>query len=86
MPRVVGLLLAALPLLAQDEIAEAAKSPHALAAYVESHPAFDWKSLWKVLGVTDPGPWVALPCREDLPCEREVFTVAAPQQRNRARP
>jgi hypothetical protein len=67
----------------EAEIALAAKSPNALARYVESHRTIDWKALRTALGLTESTNWRA-PCGVDspvvdAPCSAEM-AVSEPDQ------
>src|ERR1035438_10383772 len=66
------------------EIAATAKSPVALARYVESHKTVDWKALRSTLGLKESQYWLA-PCGSNFPaaeapCSAETVTVANPEQ------
>lgn len=65
----------------QTEIVKAAKSPTALARYIEAHKKLDWDALWKAIGgkderVSDP------PCGDaiEIPCSASIVTVLNPDQ------
>jgi hypothetical protein len=68
----------------EAEIALAAKSPIALARYVESHRDIDWKALRNALGLKESEHWLA-PCGSDFPageapCSAETVVVSKPDQ------
>lgn len=65
-----------------DDLQQAAKSPHELAKFFNSHPTFDVTPLWQTLGnapgASAEGPF--LPLCEDSACSAEIVNVAAPPQ------
>lgn len=73
-----------LPLSSAAEIDSAVKSPEALARYVESHGAIDWKTLRRALGLKESEQWLA-PCGSNFPaaeapCSAELSAVLNPDQ------
>src|SRR5580658_6439484 len=64
----------------EAEIALAAKSPMALARYVESRSTVDWKTLRGTLGLKEVQNWLA-PCGNNFgACSAETVTVLNPDQ------
>lgn len=65
---------------AEQRLATAAKSPDTLADFLKSGADFEWRAMWEVLGVRDPGLRLA-PCPPDWkPCPVEVVQAGSPNQ------
>lgn len=65
---------------AEQTLVAAAKSPSTLAGFLRSGAAFDWQTVWKVLGVRNPRLRSA-PCPADWkPCPVEVVQTGSPDQ------
>jgi hypothetical protein len=68
---------------ADEELAEAAKSPYDIARFVDAHITFGWEPLWKALGIRDSDVLMQ-PCGEiggpKRDCFEELVTVLDPFQ------
>ncbi|HEX4232161.1 MAG TPA: hypothetical protein VHZ07_26070 [Bryobacteraceae bacterium] len=81
----VAIILASVG-LAQDapdsDLVRAAKSPYALARYIDSHMGFAWEPLWKTLGIEER--IFIQPCGElsggALGCSTEIIDIQNPDQ------
>ena len=66
-----------------EELAATASSPYDLATYVQAHHSFDWRPLWRALGIKDESVFLP-PCEENLrgvpPCSSELITISDPRQ------
>jgi hypothetical protein len=51
MNRLLTLIVLASAVHAQDDLAEAARSPYTLQRYVDRHPIIDWAPMWRALNI-----------------------------------
>jgi hypothetical protein len=76
------LLLTCLAASAQTatDLVLASKSPYDLARFIGSHTGFDWKPMWKALGVEAADAGNLFPCEDRSRCTTELLTFRGPDQ------